>query len=72
MDKAFQTIWHLLMLGVSLAYFGLLGVTTVYLGKSALSLHKQGLISLTELTHSLEGHSHHNGEQRPGRKLVGH
>lgn len=72
MEKVFQTIWHLLMLGVSLAYFGVLGATTVYLGKSALSLHKQGLISLTELTHSLEGRNYYHHEQRPGRKTAGH
>jgi len=57
--QIFRTISGLILMGISLAYFGVLGAVTVQLGKSALELNKKGLVSLTELTHALQnGHSH--------------
>jgi hypothetical protein len=54
MHQMFQTIWNVAMMGISLAYFGALGTATYYLGQSAIKLQKQGLISLSQLTRSLE------------------
>lgn len=60
MNKVFSTIWHVLLLGVSLAYFGSLAAVTASLGQSALALHKRGLISLTQLSRALQ-----HGGSRP-------
>ena len=53
-NSVFGTIWNVLLLGVSLAFFGALATVTAHLGQSALELHKRGLISLTALSHSLQ------------------
>jgi hypothetical protein len=60
MSKVFGTIWNILLLGVSLAYFGSLATVTACLGKSALELHQRGLISLTQLSKALQ-----NGAPKP-------
>lgn len=54
MIKLLSTVWHLLMLSISLMFLGSFTLVTISLGKSALQLHKKGLISLTELSHSLQ------------------
>ena len=70
MSQVFQTIWNVLLMGLSLAYFGSLGTATYFLGQSALNLHSRGLISLTGLTRSLEAAKPKDGTSKKVTRAV--
>lgn len=50
-----KSIGNIIILVLSLGYFGALGRITYELGKSALDLHQRGLVSLSKYNRSLVG-----------------
>jgi len=52
-----KTFGNILILFLSLGYFGALTKVTYELGKSALSLHEKGLVSLSKYNRMLVGPS---------------
>jgi hypothetical protein len=57
MATLFNSVWNLFLLAVGLGIFTCLADATHFLGREALKMHQQGLVSLPELNKKLfDGH----------------